>query len=293
MPATVGKYVPLLFSERLVPDKMGQLDLCRAATLAMGWDACTLGEWTTNRNGSRWGKKKIKSNLSRMRKMIGDLDGYNQSHMDDFLLAVKAPRRAWIEVNGTFDELRDALADDFTVTASGDVKDTPADSKMRRFVNAGVAHSVLYTCIHFREGKPDIIGYIDPMTPHGTPWYRRHVPAWHAKGFLERFSFREGGEKRYVWGKMKKGHYTEAKAVARDRSRTILELQNRQLEYQRMMNDQDLQIELLEKQVDELKDELDGMAGSPPPEEIGPELLTIRQAVDKIESVLQSQGTIE
>lgn len=216
------KYRPLLFSERVEPNDVGKFDLCLACTLLMSFDAATLGEWTKNPNGTNWGKAKIKKALERARAATGEeLRGaYNQSHLDDFLRGVAVPDNIVQLYNRPMSDIKQSLKDGYTVGIAGDVKHTPANSPLRKYVNGNVGHAILLTRI-LKDGSK--IAFIDPMTPHGTKKYERWAPANDFFKFMS--EFRVGKDN--VAFRLKRGKYTQAREVARDRARLITQLQER------------------------------------------------------------------
>jgi hypothetical protein len=209
MAATIDRYNPRLFSERLAPNASGSYTLCRAAVLAMMYDAGTLGEWTTNPSGSRWGKAKVKGALEDMRAATGEplRDGYNQSHADDFLRGINAPTDAYDVRNVGWSDLEDDLRRGYSVDLAGDVKHTPLGSPLRKYVDP-VAHDILLLRINDRTGR---ITFIDPMTPPGQKAIRT-APIADFRAFGS--EFRNNGA--YTAGRVKKGKYTQ-EAILRAR----------------------------------------------------------------------------
>lgn len=257
MAVDTNKYRPLLFSELVAGrdiDKDGDLDftLCRASALAMGFDAATNGEWTTNANGSKWGRGKIRNALERMRAATGDLDreGYNQSHMDDFLRGVKAPVEAYERFNKPMSAIKGALGQGYVVFLAGNVSKTPAGSTLRRYVNEW-PHEIILTRIN-KDGTK--IAFIDPMTPHGTVRYERWAPANDVRLFGTAFS---DAEDNMIAGKMRRGMYTDAKEVARDRARVIKRLQTDLLELQALWKQQQRELDDQDETIESLRTRLD------------------------------------
>lgn len=208
MSTLTSRYKPLLFSEKLAPNAAGQLTLCRAASLAMAYDASTNGDWTTNADGSKWGRAKIKNMLERMRAATGEplRDGYNQSHVPAFLSAMRAPGATWEQANVPWEDLIADLKTDYVVELAGNVSHTPADSPLRKYVNP-VDHDILL--LDYKDGR---ITFIDPMTPHGTRRYIRSAPAEHFKQFGS--EFRTGGN--YTAGRVKRGRYSDMAILRRE-----------------------------------------------------------------------------
>jgi hypothetical protein len=222
----------MLFSERLAPLPDGSFNLCRAASLAMMYDAATNGDWTTSPNGSRWGRTKIKDALEDMRKSAGpdpEGDGYNQSHQAAFLRGVGAPEDAWQQFNTFWPNIADALRNGWTVELAGNVKHVPADSPLRKYVNP-VAHDIILIDI-----VPDRVLFIDPMTPHGASPYVRSAPISHFQQFGSEFRTSAGN---YTAGRMKRGKYSDvAQAKAQEpadvaRLRDKIEVQQQELAQQ-------------------------------------------------------------
>jgi hypothetical protein len=222
-------YRPTLIDEHLDMrdvDKDGDLDatLCRAAATAMALDAMTNGEWTRTVKGDRWGRARIKTLLQRMRMATGEplRSGYNQSHVDEFVRGAGFPTDIIRIYNKPMKDIKGKLKDGFTVTLAGDVRGTPVNSPLRRYVNPGVGHEIIITRV---SGDGTRAAFIDPMTRHGTVNYERWAPWSHFVGFAKRF-VTGGNAIAEIW---KRGRLTEAKEVARDRARVIEDLQGRLL----------------------------------------------------------------
>lgn len=250
MVASAIDYRPLLFSERVEPNDLGKFDLCRAASLAMGIDAATLGEWTTNANGSKWGKAKIKRALEKMRAATGEegRGSYNQGHMDDFLRGVNFPVEAYERFNKPMSEIKQTLKT-HVVFLAGDVRHTPAASPLRKYVNPNVGHEIILTGISNDGTK---IAFIDPMTPHGTKRYQRWAPVAHFAKFGS--EFKEG--KDYIAGRMKRGQYTQAKVVARNRAKIVKKLQEDILSLQGLWQGQQAELAVQDQKIMDLQGEV-------------------------------------
>jgi len=201
MSVQTAKYKPILFSERLAPNGAGAFTMCRGASLAMAFDAGTNGDWTTNPDGSRWGRAKIKNMLDRMRVATGEpqRDSYNQGHVPEFLKAMGAPPEAYQTANVSWADLIADLKSGFVVELAGNTRHTSVDSPLRKYVNP-VDHDILM--VDYKDGR---IAFIDPMTPHGTARYIRWAPAQHFEQFAS--EFRTGGNN--VAGRIKRGKYSE------------------------------------------------------------------------------------
>jgi hypothetical protein len=256
MAVSVMDYRPLLFSERVAginldDDPALEFDLCRAACLAMAFDAATLGEWSTNPNGTRWGRAKIRSALVKMRNATGEQQrgGFNQSHMDDFLRGIRAPQDVWVKFNVPMARIKEALGNGFVVLLAGDVAGTPVKSGMRKYVRPGVGHEILLTAIN-KDGTR--IAYIDPMVPHGTAKYQRWAPAREVAGFGSRFKT----GKNYIAGKVKRGKYTRAQQVARDRAAVIKDMQERLLSLAAEWEKQQAELIVSDGVIENLKHEI-------------------------------------
>lgn len=253
-------YRPTLIDEHLDMrdvDDDGDLDatLCRAAATAMALDAMTDGEWTRNTVGNRWGKARIKTLLKRMRAATGEPNrqGYNQSHVDDFVRGAGFPTDIIRIYNKPMSDIKARLKAGFTVTLAGDVKGTPAGSPLRRHVNAGVGHEIIVTRLS-ADGKK--AWFIDPMTRYGTTPYERLAPWPHFVGFAKRFMV-SGNAIAEIW---ERGRLTQAKEVARDRATTLLKVQRALSDLQKVWKEQQLElieqdkhIETLRKRRDELR----------------------------------------
>ena len=211
MAVRTDSFNPLLISERLEPNDLGQLDLCRACSFLMVWDAATNGDATTNPNGSRWGRAQIKNTLVRMRKATGEeLRGaYNTSHMDEFARGAGIPVNAWHLQLVKFSEVVQGLRDGYAYTLSGDVKGTPAGSPLRKYVNGNVGHDI--ALIRLSENRKQI-AFIDPMTPHGTRKYVRWAPVSHFQKFANAF---KDGDGRVVAGRIEKGWWSKLQTQKR------------------------------------------------------------------------------
>jgi hypothetical protein len=209
MAVRTAAYKPILFSEKLEPNDVGKLDLCRACALLTIFDTATNGEFSTNDDGSKWGKRRIKRTLEKMRAATGlELRGsYNTSHMDEFAKGAGFNPRAWVKQIVPFKSVVQGLKDGYAYTLSGDVRGTPAGSPLRKWVNPGVGHELALIDI---SDDGERIQFIDPMTPHGTKNYARWAPKAHFKAFAK--AFMENGK--VVSGRIKKGYYT-AKAKAK------------------------------------------------------------------------------
>lgn len=266
MAATSQRYNPLLISERVEPNAVGQFDLCRAASLLMGVDAATNGEFTTYANGRKWGKAKIANALKKMRNATGvaGRGSFNQSHMDDFLTGIGFPINSYTRFNRSFKAIKETL-DTHVVFLAGDVKHTPAGSPLRKYVNPGVGHEIILVRINKARDK---IAFIDPMTPHGTKRYLRWAPASHFRQFGSEFS--QNGD--YVAGTMRKGAFTQERKTAR-------QLGGLNLELQRTLELRDSRIEALETQKKALKAELAAL-------EVQPEDPDLVEANERIEVML-------
>jgi hypothetical protein len=210
MVARTDDYRPLLISEHLQRNDIGKLTLCRAASLLMGVCAATNGEFVTNVNGTTWGKAKIKSALNRMMKATGDAsrDGYNQSHMDDFLVGLGFDYDAWSRFNRPFDDIIEKLKNRHVVFLAGDVKHTPANSPLRKYVDPNIGHEIILVSVN-KAG--DRIRFIDPMTPHGTKKYLRSAPIKDFRLFGSEFKANND----FIAGIMRKGYYTLANTARR------------------------------------------------------------------------------
>lgn len=222
MSTQTARYKPLLFSEKLAPNSAGQYTLCRAASLAMGYDAVTNGDWTTNPDGSRWGRVKIKNMLERMRSATGEplRDGYNQTHVPAFLKAMGAPPDAWEQANVAWTGLIGDLNSGFVVELAGNVRHTPDNSPLRKYVNP-VDHDIIM--LDYKSGR---ISFIDPMTPHGARRYIRWAPASDFQQFGS--EFRTNGN--YIAGRLKRGKYSDLAILRRkgagvDQAKRINELE--------------------------------------------------------------------
>ena len=250
MAANAKDYRPLLFSERVEPNDVGQFDLCRAAALAMGFDAATMGEWTTNANGSRWGKAKIKKALERMRAATGaELRGsYNQGHMDDFLRGIRAPVEAYQQFNRPMTDIKDKL-ETHVIFLAGDVKHTRAQSPLRRYVNGNVGHEIILVDVN-KDGTQ--IAFIDPMTPHGTAKYVRWAPVEDFRKFGS--EFREG--KNYIAGAMRRGQYTAKNILKRTNAKVILKLQTDLLALQKAWQEQQAELIVQDKALEDKQAEI-------------------------------------
>ncbi len=222
MSVTDIRYKPLLVSERIEPNDLGQYDLCRAAVFAMMLNGSTNGEWMKNLDGTDWGRKKLKRMLEKMRAKTGQVlrGSFNTSHMAAFAKGVGWPADTWDPEIKTFRHFKAGLATGkWNYSLSGDVKYTPAGSPLRKWVNPGVGHNIFVGWIT-KDG--DHMGFIDPMTPHGTKRVVRWAPTWHFRAFASKFKDASG---RIVCGRVRKGVNTEANRVRRNRGRIIVKLQ--------------------------------------------------------------------
>ena len=245
MSTVTSRYKPLLFSEKLAPNGAGALTMCRGASLAMAYDAGTNGDWTTNPDGSRWGRAKIKNMLDKMRLATGEplRDGYNQGHVDEFLKAMGAPPDTWQVDNNPWPDLIADLKSGFVVELAGNVRHTPADSPLRKYVNP-VDHDILM--LDFKDNR---IAFIDPMTPHGTARYVRWAPADHFKKFGSEFAI----SGRYVAGRVKRGKYSDvAKAKAPDAN--VAALKQKVADLRAALDDVDAENILLLDRVQDIED---------------------------------------
>jgi hypothetical protein len=224
-----ASYNPLLISERVEPNDVGQLDLCRAASFLMVWDSATNGDYTTFPNGSRWGRGKIKSTLTRMRKATGEeLRGaYNTSHMDEFAKGAGIPAGAWQMQIVKFSSVVQGLKDGFAYTLSGDVARTPSKSPLRKYVNPNVGHDIALIRLS-KDGKK--IAFVDPMTPHGTRRYLRWAPVSDFQKFAKEFADSAG---RVVAGRIKKGSYSVMSKRLRSAAALTLEAQQNSIKFQK------------------------------------------------------------
>ena len=251
MAATIDRYNPRLFSERLAPNASGSYTLCRAAVLAMMYDAGTLGEWTTTPSGARWGKAQVKKALVDMRAATGepDRDGYNQSHAVDFLRGIGAPVDAYDVRNAPWFDIEDDLRHGYSVDLAGDVKHTPAGSPLRKYVDP-VAHDILLLRINDKTKR---ITFIDPMTPPGQK-HIRTAPIADFRAFGS--EFRTNGA--YTAGRVKKGRYTQEAIVQRRilASPGILDLQKRILVLERQIKNFAEQAATDDKTIAALSEEL-------------------------------------
>lgn len=222
MPATPEKYRPLLFSELVSLNSEGKADLCRPATLAMLYDMATLGAWTTNPNGSRWGKARIVKTLRAMRNATGEPDrgSYNQGHVPAFLQAMGAPANTWEKYNRPWRDIVQSLKDGYAVELSGDVRHTPAGSPLRKYVNPNVGHNIALVGINPEKQR---VAFIDPMTPHGVSKYVRWAPYSHFKAFAKEFA--DGTN--LVAGRVKKGRFSIGRVVREQMSRIVLDVQKK------------------------------------------------------------------
>jgi len=255
MSVVTNKYNPLLFSERVAPNANGALTLCRAASLAMGYDAATNGDWTTNANGSRWGRAKIKRALEKMRAETGEplRDGYNQSHQAAFLRAIGAPEDAWEAYNRSWSDIAQSLRSGWTVELAGNVVHTPADSPLRKYVNP-VDHDILLLGINDKTKR---VRFIDPMTPHGTRKYIRSAPSAHFRQFGS--EFRADGT--YIAGRMRRGRYSDAAgagspALIERLKKKVADLSKAVSLAKGVMDGQDQQISVLEQEIVSLQNQL-------------------------------------
>jgi hypothetical protein len=175
----------------------------------MMYDAGTLGEWTTTPSGERWGRAKIKNALVDMRTATGEPErvGYNQSHADDFLRGINAPEDAYQARNLEWDDIERDLRNGYTVDLAGNVAHTPANSPLRKYVNP-VDHDILLLRINDKTKR---ITFIDPMTPPGQKAIRT-APIADFKAFGSEFCTNGG----YIYGRLKKGRYTEAALIRQD-----------------------------------------------------------------------------
>jgi hypothetical protein len=250
MAVSTSQYEPLLFSERLAAPPM---NLCRAASLAMAWDAATNGDWTTNPDGSRWGAPKIEEALRDMRKAAGpdtDGNGYNQGHVPEFLRAIDAPVDAYEVRNVEFSKLIDDLEAGYVVELAGNAKHTPQGSPLRKYVG-DVAHDILLLKVN--DGR---ISFIDPMTPHGTAGYVRTAPIGDFRDFGS--EFRTNGS--YVAGRVKRGEHSLVARRTAAQAAIIVDVQKKLLVCQKLnkeaveeLETADAKVEHLENRVDELK----------------------------------------
>ena len=225
MPVRTDRYNPLLISERVEPNDVGQLDLCRAASFLMVWDAATNGDATTYPNGKRWGKARIRNTLAKMRRATGDeLRGsYNTGHMDEFAKGAGIPPNAWEPQFLPFASLVQGLQDGYAYTLSGDVRHTPPGSPLRKYVNGGVGHDTALIRI---SDDLEQIAFIDPMTPHGTAKYLRWAPRRDFRLFAKEFE--TAGS--IVSGRIKKGYYSVANRRVRSTAALALDAQKNSIE---------------------------------------------------------------
>jgi hypothetical protein len=257
MAVSLEHYRPTLIDEHLhMLDVDGDGDkdatLCRAAATAMALDAMTLGEWTRTSKGDRWGKARIRTLLARMRNATGEprRAGYNQSHVPDFIKGAGFPTDILRIYNKPTSDIKDKLAAGFVATVAGDVALTPAGSPLRKYVNGNVGHEIILTRMIKDRSK---IAFIDPMTPHGTAKYERWAPANDVHRFMGRFRS-NGNNIAEIW---KRGKLTEAKEVARDRARVILEQQQSFLELKKLWERQQLELMQQDDTIAELQAKLD------------------------------------
>jgi len=214
-------YVPLLVSEKLSRNPNGQLDLCRAAVLAMLLNTGTDGEWMTKPNGRDWGKKRMTKLLEGMRKATGDpaRGSYNQGHVSSFVRGADGPTDAYEVANAPWAAIVAGLeVGKWCYDLAGDVRDTPEGSPLRKYVNPDVGHDIFLLKIS-KDGER--IAFIDPMTPPGTKNYVRWAPTSHFRQFAQRFMY--GSNRRVVAGRVKKGYYSEANKVRRNKQGALEE----------------------------------------------------------------------
>lgn len=232
MPATPEKYRPLLFSELVSLNSEGKADLCRAASLAMLYDMATLGAWTTNPSGSRWGKARIVKTLRAMRNATGEPNrgSYNQGHVPAFLQAMGAPASTWEKYNRPWKDIVQSLKDGYAVELSGDVRHTPAGSPLRKYVNPNVGHNIALVGINPAKQK---VAFIDPMTPHGVAKYVRWAPYAHFKAFAQEFA--DGTN--LVAGRVQKGKFSIGRIVREQMSRIVLDVQKKLAAEQELTED--------------------------------------------------------
>lgn len=256
MAVNAMKYRPLLFSERTNVrdiDGDGDLDLtlCRASCTAMGFDATTLGEWTTSPNGQRWGRARISTALERMRRATGEPNrpGYNTSHTDDFLRGVGAPTEAGELYIRTFPEILKSLEEGWVISMSGNVGKINGPSPMKKYVNP-VPHEMLLTRLSKNKNG---IAFIDPMTPHGVSRYERWAEKAHVRQFGSAFRNANG---QYVAVRFKRGKYTEAREVARDRARVILQLQGNFANLKKLWEQQQVELGKQDEEIEQLKQQI-------------------------------------
>ena len=256
-------YKPLLFSEREAPDVNGQLDKCRAASFAMIFDAGTNGDWTTNRDGTKWGRAKIRKAQERMVAKVGNRDGYNQSHMDEFAAGIGVPANVWQMRNVQFWHIIKDLQDKtHCYELAGDVKHTPVGSPLRTYVNPNVGHDIALVAINRALTK---IAFIDPMTPHGTRKYIRWAPVEHFKKFASEFAV----DGKVVAGRVRRGWWSDEAIARRKHAALVLKLQMDllalQKEWKKQQNelsDQDEQITALGLEIARLRVELETCGGA-------------------------------
>lgn len=201
-----SKYKALHASELLI--RKPRVNGCRVSVTLEAADYATLGEVTTNADGSRFRTLAKARTLRRMRAATGEPDrpGFNQSHVATFVKELGLPRDVYSIFNRPWADIKNALDGHNVISIAGNNKHTPVGSTLRINVNP-VAHQILLTEIS-SDGKT--ITFSQPMDPDADYKLRR-APASEVKAFAS--EFRSGG--RYTAEKYRIGSHTVAAIEAR------------------------------------------------------------------------------
>jgi hypothetical protein len=211
----------------------------------------SLGESCTMQNGRLWGPQTITDKLQEARRLTGEpkRKGYNQSHIPAFLEAFGS---AYMKPKSYLywrdrKPIRESLQGPFVITMAGDVAGTPAGSKLRRYVNAGVGHELIFFDWE-GDWRTGTVAVIDPMQAQDTGQYVRRVPASEMWAFGSRF--RAMGL--YCAERWKIGSQTRAARVAKDRAAVILDLQQKVLKWREYSAELDAENDSLVDKYNEL-----------------------------------------
>jgi hypothetical protein len=256
MPVSTSSYVPLLVSERLAPNAAGRFDLCRAAVLAMLLNITTNGEWMTKPNGRDWGRKRMTQLLESMRRATGEVNrgSYNQGHVSAFERGAgwsstyEMANEQWPEIVAGLKSGR------WAYDLAGDVKHTPDNSPLRKYVSPYVGHDILLLKLS-KDGKR--IAFIDPMTPPGTKAYVRWAPVGHFRLFAQEFKY---AEERVVAGRVRKGENTDANKVRRNWRRAVQEQGAQIIELKQQVVNKQQKVDALRDDKAELVQATEGQA---------------------------------
>lgn len=253
MSTVTEKYIPILVSERLEPNAVGRLDLCRAASFAMILNGSTNGEWMKNPDGTDWGPKKIAKLLEKMRAKTGEVlrGSFNTSHMDEFAEGAGFSADVWDKEIVPFSKVVEGLkTGKWGYQLSGDVRHTPESSPLRKHVRSGVGHDNALIKISDDLKK---IGFIDPMTPHGVDNYFRWAPTSHFRKFASEFKQPNGD---IIAGRVRKGVNREAAMLRRKNANLILKLQQDLDSLQKLWRGQQAELIVLDKNVADRDEQL-------------------------------------